>query len=129
MGLIHADLLLSNPKRSDLAGITVTTMADKGALHLCIPPHIVMQLQLDELEKREVTLADGSKQLIPYVGPLMVRFGNRGCFTGAMALGDEMLLGAIPMDDMDLVLRPATRDVSANPKSPNIPASIAKGER
>ena len=129
MGLIHADVLLSNPKRSDLAGMTVTAMADSGALHLCIPPHVVMQLQLDELEKREVTLADGSKQLIPYVGPLMVRFGNRGCFTGAMVLGDEVLLGAIPIEDMDLVLRPATRDVSANPKSPNIPASIAKGQR
>ena len=129
MGLIHADLQLLNPKLSDLVGMTVTAMADKGALHLCIPPHVVMQLQLDELEKREVTLADGSKQLIPYVGPLMVRFGNRGCFTGAMVLGDEVLLGAIPMEDMDLVLRPATRDVSANPNSPNIPASIAKGER
>ena len=129
MGLIHAELDLSNPTRSDLSGIKVRAMADTGALHLCIPQHVALQLKLGELEQREVTLADGSKQLIPYVGPVRVRFGNRSCFTGAMVLGDEVLLGAIPMEDMDLVLRPATRDVSVNPASPNIPASVAKGQR
>ena len=127
MGLIHAEVQLSNPARTELDSIRVTAMADSGAMHLCIPQHVALQLKLDELEQREVTLADGSKQLIPYVGPLMVRFGNRSCFTGAMALGDEVLLGAIPMEDMDLVLHPATRSFGANPKNPNIPASVAKG--
>lgn len=129
MGLIHADLLLTNARRSDLAGLNVAAMADSGALHLCIPHHVALQLQLEEQEKREVTLADGSKQLISYVGPLMVRFGNRSCFTGAMVLGDEVLLGAIPMEDMDLVLHPASRSVGVNPQNPNIPASVAKGLR
>ena len=76
-----------------------------------------------------MTPADGARHLVPYVGPLTVRFGNRTCFTGAMVLGDEVLLGAIPMEDMDLVVRPSQRDVIANPSSPNIPASIAKGMR
>ena len=44
-----------------------------------------------------------------------------------MALGDDVLLGAIPMEDMDLVVRPATKDVVPNPSNPNIPASIAIG--
>jgi clan AA aspartic protease len=129
MGLIHTNLSLSNPKRSDLSSMTVTAMADSGALHLCMPEHVALQLQLEEQEKREVTLVDGSKRLISYVGPVTVRFGNRTCFTGAMVLGDEVLLGAIPMEDMDLVLRPTMRDVIANPMNPNIPASIAKGYR
>ena len=129
MGLIHTELSLSNPKRSDLSSMMVTAMADSGALHLCMPEHVALQLQLEEQEKREVTLADGSKRLISYVGPVMIRFGNRSCFTGAMVLGDEVLLGAIPMEDMDLVLRPTMRDVIDNPKNPNIPASIAKGFR
>ena len=90
---------------------------------------IALQLQLDELEKREVTLADGSRQLVAYVGPVVVRFANRHCFTGAMVLGDEFSLGAIPMEDLDLVARPASRDVVVNPENPNIPASIARGER
>ncbi len=129
MGLIHADLLLTNARRSDLAGLNAAAMVDSGALHLCIPQHVALQLQLEEQEKREVTLADGSKQLISYVGPVVVRFGNRSCFTGAMVLGDEVLLGAIPMEDMDLVLHPASRTLTVNPQNPNIPASVAKGLR
>ena len=129
MGLAHANLTLSNARRDDLAPIVARALADTGAMHLCVPPHVALQLQLDELEKREVTLADGSKRLVPYVGPVVVRFANRHCFTGAMVLGDEVLLGAIPMEDLDLVVRPASRDVVVNPDNPNIPASIAKGYR
>jgi hypothetical protein len=43
-----------------------------------------------------------------------------------MVLGDETLLGAIPMEDMDLILHPATRTLQVNPNSPNIPTSVAK---
>lgn len=55
-----------------------------------------------------------------------VQFGNRGCFTGALVLGDEILLGAVSMEDMDLVVSPATRSVTVNPASPNVPSSTAK---
>jgi len=60
------------------------------------------------------------------VGPVEVRFSNRRCFTGAMVLGNEVLLGAIPMEDMDLVLRPQLQRLDVNPESPNIPLSVAK---
>jgi hypothetical protein len=68
MGLTHARVRLANARRHDLAGIEVNALADTGALHLCIPEHVAIQLQLDELEKRE-TVADGSKRLVPYMGP------------------------------------------------------------
>jgi clan AA aspartic protease len=84
------------------------------------------QLKLRELERREVVLADGSHRSIPYMGPVEVRFANRRCFTGAMVLGDEVLLGAIPMEDMDLVLQPQLQQLTVNPANPNLPLSIAK---
>jgi clan AA aspartic protease len=126
MGLVRTKISLGNPKRSDLAPIEVDALVGTGALHLCIPAHIAIQLQL---EKREVTVADGSKHLVSYVGPLVAAFGKRSCFTGAMVLGGDVLLGAIPMEDMDLVVRPTTRDVAPNPLNPNILASIAMGAR
>ncbi len=43
-----------------------------------------------------------------------------------MVLGDEVLLGAIPMEDMDLVLRPQLQSIGMNPESPNIAVSLAK---
>jgi clan AA aspartic protease len=126
MGLIYTDLQISNPKNSSLETIQVKALCDIGALHLCIPSHIAIQLGLEELEKREVTLADGSHQKISYVGPLKVVFQNRSCYTGALVLGDEVLLGAIPMEDMDLILQPSLRKITVNPQNPDIAVSIVK---
>jgi clan AA aspartic protease len=126
MGIISAEIQLSNPKNRSLQPITVKAMADTGALHLCIPEHVAIQLKLEELYKREVTTADGRKHLCPYVGPVEIKFENRGCFTGALVLGDEVLLGAVPMEDMDVLLSPARQAVIVNPESPNIATSIAK---
>lgn len=104
----------------------MSALVDTGALHLCIPEHVAIQLRLEKLQEREFTTADGSKRVCAYVGPIEVHFGQRACFTGALVLGDEVLLGAVPMEDMDLVVSPASRTVIANPDSPNIPASSVK---
>jgi clan AA aspartic protease len=127
MGLSRARIRLVNARRPDLAPVELDALADTGAVHLCIPEHVAIQLQLDELEKREITVADGSKRVVPYMGPVKVSFANRQCFAGAMVLGDETLLGAIPMEDMDLVVLPSTQQVAVNPLSPDIAHSIAKG--
>ena len=124
MGLVHADLTLKNP-RTD-TDMKVRAMVDSGSLLLCIPQHVALQLQLEELEKREVTLADGKRQLVPYVGPLQVQFANRRCFTGALVLGDETLLGAVPMEDMDVLVDLARQRLIVNPDSPNIAVAPVK---
>src|SRR5205809_1223172 len=129
MGLVYARVSLANARKPELAPIEVDALADTGALHLCIPEHIAIQLQLDEQEKREITIADGSKRFVSYVGPITIAFANRRCFTGAMVLGNEALLGAIPMEDMDLVVLPGTRKVAVNPANPNFATSVAKGAR
>jgi clan AA aspartic protease len=126
MGLFTTTIELSNPRDAGLSPLTVSALVDTGALHLCVPEHVAQQLKLGTLYEREVTVADGRQQLVPYAGPVEVKFGDRGCFTGALVLGDQVLLGAIPMEDLDLVVIPATRSVTVNPASPNIPSSIVK---
>ena len=63
---------------------------------------------------------------MPYVGPIRIAFENRNCFVGALVLGDEVLLGAVPMEDMDLVVQPKLLKLSVNPDSPNILRGHAK---
>ncbi|MDX1920453.1 MAG: clan AA aspartic protease [Candidatus Caenarcaniphilales bacterium] len=126
MGLVYSSIELSNPTKLQLKSLEVTALVDSGALHLCIPSHLVLQLELQEIEKREVVLADGRRQLCSYVGPIMLKFESRTCFVGALVLGEEVLLGAIPMEDMDLVIHPSSRKLSVNPDSPNIAVSSAK---
>ena len=126
VGLICAEVTLSNPRSRDgaLAPMTVRELVDTGAVNLCIPAHSALQLELEELERREVTTADGKAMLVPYVGPVQVRFENRSCYVGAFVLGDNVLLGSIPLEDMDLVLNPRLEQVTVNPLSPNIPSAV-----
>ena len=126
MGPIHATITLSNPKFNSLQSMTIKALVDTGALHLCIPEHIALRLNISTLELREATLADGKRYKIPYVKPILVQFETRSTFVGAMVIRDEVLLGAIPMEDLDVVLHPATQSLQINRESPNMALSKVK---
>ena len=126
MGLIYANIELRNPSRPDLQPLAVEALVDTGAVTLCIPQHVAVQLDLHEIEQREVTTADERSHVVPYVGPLQVGFHSRRCFTGALVIGETVLLGAIPMEDMDLVISPSRQTITVNPKSPNLPSAVVK---
>lgn len=126
MGIAHARIRLENPKRADLQPVEIDALADTGSLYLCIPEEIQLQLQLEVDSEKEVITAQGKRVLCKYVGPVRVVFENRACFVGAIVLGDEVLLGAVPMEDMDLVVLPSSRRVIVNPLHPNFAVGPAK---
>jgi len=126
MGLIRTKIILRNPLDDRLAPYETEALVDTGALLLCVPEHVATQLKLPALQEREVTTADGKAHVCPYVGPVEVSFGNRSCLVGALVLGEDVLLGAVPMEDLDLVISPATQTVVANPQSPNMPSAVVK---
>jgi clan AA aspartic protease len=128
MGLVHARVSLGNPRLPRVRTIDVDSPVDSGALHLCIPDHLRIQLKLEPIDQKEVSLVDGTKKMVPYVGPIEIRFKGRVGFVGALVMGDQPLLGAIPMEDMDLVVIPSKRVLDVNPESPNVPCSIAKNQ-
>ena len=124
MGIVSTTILLRNARVPTLA-FQVGAVADSGAVHLCIPQTVCDRLKLEKLEDKVVTLADGTTRLVPYVGPVEIRFKSRVGVTGALVMGDRVLLGAIPMEDMDLVIVPKTREIDVNPRSPHIGTSRA----
>jgi len=126
MDAARATITLENPKRPNLKAIESDALVDTGSLFLCLPEEIRLQLKLESTSEKEVTTADGKRQLCPYVGPVRVTFKNRECYVGAVVLGDEVLLGAVPMEDMDLVVIPSARKVVPNPLHPNFAAGPAK---
>lgn len=113
MGLTHVSIQLKNPRLSELEPVEIDALAVTGAVYLCIPTPIQIPLQLEEIDKKEVPLADGSQRLVPYVGPIELRYKNRVGFAGALVVGDQPLPGAIPMEDMDLVVVAKTVEVIA----------------
>ena len=126
MGLSYCMLTLRNPRTPEGAPVEVQALADTGSVFLVIPEHVRLQLALDEQGKKEIMLADGSRMMVPYVGPIETRFENRVACVGAIVMGDEVLLGAIPMEDMDLVVLPQRREVIVNPLNPNFASAKAK---
>ena len=129
MGLTNARIEMRNPRRPELGAVEVEALADTGALHVRIPAHVQMQLKLDTALEKEVTLADGSRQLVPYVGPIELRYLNWVGFVGALVMDQQPLLGAIALEDMDLVVVPKTQQVIINPDNPNIASSVAMPSR
>ncbi len=129
MGLVYAQLELSNPAEHELSPMVVSALVDSGSTWLVVPQHVANQLSLRIAERKEITLADGAKRLVDYVGPVRVRFAGRNAFVGAIVMGDEVLLGAIPMEDMDVLIHPQSRSLIPNPANPNIPGSLAMGAR
>ena len=126
MRLVYTDVRLGNDARPELEEIDTLALVDTGALHLCIPEHVALQLQLAQKQPREVQTADGKSHMVPYVSPVKISLLGRECVTGALVFGNQVLLGAIPMEDMDLVIEPSRQQVTVNPLSPNIPLSLAK---
>ena len=126
MGLAYGKIQLSNPRLDSLQPLEIEALADSGANYLCIPERVANQLRLEMDSEKEVTTADGRRQKCRYVGPIHIRFENRSCYVGALVLGDEVLLGAIPMEDMDLVVLPLERCIAVNPLHPHMAAGLAK---
>lgn len=126
MGLAYAELILESTFRN--RRMQVRALVDSGAVFMIIPEHVALQLgfDIDEFSTREVVLADGSRKAVPMVGPLRVHFGDRYCDLSALVFGDEPLMGAVPMEMMDLVLHPATQSLTVNPASPYLPVALAK---
>ena len=126
MGLTYADIVLESTFRQ--RSLSARALVDSGAVFMMIPSHVALQLGFDveEVSTREVIMADGSRKAVPMVGPLRVHFGDRYCDLSALVFGDEPLLGAVPMEMMDLVLNPATQTLTVNPASPYLPVALAK---
>jgi clan AA aspartic protease len=126
MGLVYSEIILRNPVHAELEPLVVRCLVDTGSTFLVLPANIATQLKLKALQDKQATMADGTTHWVPYAGPVQISFENRGCFVGALIMGDEVLLGAVPMEDMDLVVIPKTLKLSVNPAHPDAAHGYAK---
>lgn len=131
MGLVYAEITLINAgdlemvkrhllDKDEVKQINVNMMVDSGAYMMAINETIQEQLDLSFIEKRKAIMADGSVQEYDVVGPIVVKFKNRTATCNAFVLqGDnEPLLGAIPMEEMDVLIHPQRQELIVNPEHP-----------
>jgi len=139
MGLVYAELLLISSDdlalyhhgfltEEQIKSIQVEALVDSGAYQMVINEHIKQQLELRVIEERLVKLADDSERRVEVVGPIEIRFKNRRTVADALVLpgATEVLLGSVPMEDLDVVIDPKRETLEVNPANPNIPVTIVK---
>ena len=131
MGLTYANIELLNSgdiilhkrgyiKEAEIRKETVKALVDSGAYMLCVNERIKNQLGLDHISYETAQLANGELTKIEIVGPIEVRFLNRNTSARAMVLpGDcEVLLGAIPLEDLDVIIDPLKQTLALPPDRP-----------
>ena len=131
MGLIYADIELINGEDLTLARkfiigedevkrINLNALVDTGSYMLCINESIQQQMQFPIVEKRKVETADGRIVECDVVSHVELRFKNRATTCRAMILpgNNEPLLGAIPLEDMDVLIHPLKQELIVNPDHP-----------
>lgn len=129
MGITYAALRLSHFGRDDIETLDADAVVDTGANDMVVPALVAEQLKLEPLTPRTVRLADGSRATVPCVGPLLVRSMGRDCVTDALVMGDQVLMGAVAMQMMDMIVHPATHSLLPNPESPDLPSTRVPGLR
>jgi len=123
--LINADDLALERRnvigKDEVKHIRVRMLVDSGAWMMCINETIQEVLQLPFIERRKTFFANGIAEEFDVVGPIMVKFENRTATCNAFVLtGDsEPLLGAIPMEEMDVLIHPSRQELVVNPKHPD----------
>ena len=133
MGMVYAVIELINCDDMALARrhiigeeeirrMNVRMLVDTGSYMLCINENIQEYLQLPFREKKRCELADGRIVECDIVGPVDVRFANRktGCYAYVLPGDSEPLLGAIPLEEMDVVIDPQREELMVNPLHPDM---------
>ena len=126
MGLTYATLRLTNLFNKQ--SVAVNALVDTGATFMCVTEEIALQLGFDitEVSQQTVTLADGHQRKVPKIAPIEIAFENRTYVTEAVVLGNEALMGVLPLEAMDLVVDPRLQILVVNPAHPNYPVALAK---
>ena len=131
MGHVYASIELVNATdlelvrrgqmdKDEIRRIRVEAMVDTGAFYMVINEHIQEILQLPVIGKKRVALANGQPLECDHVFPIEIRFENRVAHCDAVVLpGDaEPLLGALPLDQMDVLIDPVRQRLIVNPAHP-----------
>jgi len=119
MGLVYADFTLTNMFTGK--SVPIRALVDTGTTEAFVTPEVARQLGFDpgEVRQKPVSLADGSRVYAPCLAPVEIRWEDRTHATEVLVLGDECLVGVVPLEILSLVVDPKRLQVVPDPKHPD----------
>jgi clan AA aspartic protease len=128
MGYVYADIELTNEgdvavsrrgflPDNEIRRVTTRALVDSGAYDLILNQEVQDRLNLPVVGKRPIKLADETIIEVDIVGPVEVRFETRATSVRALVIPDteEVLLGAIPLEGLDVIIDPLRERLLVNP--------------
>jgi len=125
VSIIHTEITLKNAldvgkeregliKNHEIRQTTVQALVDTGAWTLVINEAVRDKLGLHIIGTDFGTFADGNKESFNVAGPLEVIWKDRRTICVALVLptADEVLLGAIPLEALDLTINPRKEEIT-----------------
>jgi clan AA aspartic protease len=123
MGIVRTEITLKNAidvgacrrnliNEPEIRQAVVQAVVDTGAMTLVINEQLRQQLGLETLGAKVATLANNAKETVKIAEPVEVHWKNRSmtCQPWVVNSG-KILLGAIPLENMDLIVDPAGEEV------------------
>ena len=109
-------------KPEEIRSMEIEALVDTGATQLVLPEDLRQRLGLAIRGTRRVRYADGREESVPWAGVEIEILGRAmQCDALIGPAGTEALIGQIPLEGLDLLVDPKTREVRVNPRSPDMP--------
>lgn len=117
------DVTRGHRKTADVRSTEIEALVDTGATMMVLPADAVSRLGLLPAGYRKVRYADGRVAQVPWVSGIRVTILGRDTVINALveAAGTTPLLGQIPLEELDLLVDPKSRELRVNPASPDAP--------
>jgi clan AA aspartic protease len=124
MGTVYEKIILKNAgdvmnvrrgyiKEPEVRETTVRAVVDTGAINLVINEDVRQELGLTIMSTGEATLANDQKVVCQLTEPVAIHWKNRVTSCQALVVpgNREVLLGAIPLEGMDLMVNPVGQEL------------------
>lgn len=109
-----------------LREIEAEGLVDTGAVNLVIPAEIVQQLGLRILGQQLVKYADSRQEAVGVTGPVIVECEGRKTIDEALVTGDEVLIGQVILEKLDLLVDCRNQRLMPNPANPDYPVTYIR---
>ncbi|MEG4800585.1 clan AA aspartic protease [Microcoleus sp. ARI1-B5] len=109
-----------------LREIEAEGLVDTGAVNLVIPAEIAQPLGLRILGQQLVKYADSRQETVGVTGPLIVECEGRKTIDEALVTGDEVLIGQVILEKLDLLVDCRNQRLMPNPANPDYPVTYIR---
>jgi clan AA aspartic protease len=124
MGTVYADITLKNTldagmarrgilKDKEVRQVTVRALVDTGAAYLSITEGVFRELGLEANETKIASYANNELEKCKFTEAVDVLWNDRRTVCQALVIpgANENLLGAIPLEGLDLMVNPVEREL------------------